>query len=58
MLSPDECDGFLVSYNYFENLDNPVNKAFKDCFHKRFGANYPNITEFAMGTYQGFNLWA
>ncbi|WP_175942928.1 ABC transporter substrate-binding protein [Caballeronia sp. BCC1704] len=58
MLSPEECDGFLVSYNYFENLDNPVNKAFKERFHKRFGANYPNITELAMGTYQGFNLWA
>lgn len=58
VLSPEECDGFLVSYNYFENLDNPVNKAFKDRFHKRFGANYPNITELAMGTYQGFNLWA
>ncbi|CAG9214371.1 Urea ABC transporter, urea binding protein [Paraburkholderia caribensis] len=58
VLSPEECDGFLVSYNYFENLDNPVNRAFKDRFHKRFGANYPNITELAMGTYQGFNLWA
>jgi len=58
VLSPEECDGFLVSYNYLENLDNPVNKAFKDRFHKRFGANYPNITELAMGTYQGFNLWA
>jgi branched-chain amino acid transport system substrate-binding protein len=58
VLSPDECDGFLVSYNYFENLDNPTNKAFKDRFHKRFGADYPNITELAMGTYQGFNLWA
>jgi urea transport system substrate-binding protein len=58
ILSPEECDGFLVSYNYFENLDNPVNTAFKERFHKRFGANYPNITELAMGTYQGFNLWA
>ncbi|WP_250520598.1 MULTISPECIES: ABC transporter substrate-binding protein [unclassified Caballeronia] len=58
ILSPEECDGFLVSYNYFENLDNPVNRAFKERFHKRFGANYPNITELAMGTYQGFNLWA
>lgn len=58
VLSPDECDGFLVSYNYFENLDNPTNKAFKDRFHKRFGADYPNITELGMGTYQGFYLWA
>jgi branched-chain amino acid transport system substrate-binding protein len=58
VLSPEEADGFLLSYNYFENIDTPENKAFKDRFHKRFGKDYPNITELAMGTYQGFKLWA
>jgi len=58
VLSPAECDGFLVCYNYFQNLDTPQNKAFKERFYKRFGADYPNITELAMGTYQGFKLWA
>ncbi len=58
VLSPAECDGFLVSYNYFQNLDTPENKAFKARFYKRFGKDYPNITELAMGTYQGFKLWA
>ena len=58
VLSPDEADGFLLSYNYFENIDTPENKAFTERFHKRFGKDYPNITELAMGTYQGFKLWA
>ena len=58
VLSPAECDGFLVSYNYFQNLDTPENKAFKERFYKRFGKDYANITELAMGTYQGFKLWA
>jgi urea transport system substrate-binding protein len=58
VLTPEEADGFLLSYNYFEGIDNPENKAFKERFHKRFGADYPNITELAMGTYQGFKLWA
>ena len=58
VLSAEESDGFLLSYNYFESIDNPVNKAFKERFHKRFGADYPNITELAMGTYQGFRLWS
>lgn len=58
VLSAEEADGFLLSYNYFENIDTPENKAFKARFHKRFGADYPNITELAMGTYQGFKLWA
>jgi branched-chain amino acid transport system substrate-binding protein len=39
-------------------LKNKTNEAFVAGFHKRFGADYPNITELAMGTYQGFRLWA
>jgi urea transport system substrate-binding protein len=58
VLSPEECNGMLVCYNYFQDLKNPVNEAFVASFHKRFGADYPNITELAMGTYQGFRLWA
>ncbi|WOD14767.1 transporter substrate-binding protein [Paraburkholderia kirstenboschensis] len=48
----------LVCYNYFQDLKTPVNEAFLARFHKRFGADYPNITELAMSTYQGFRLWA
>ena len=58
VLSAAETDGFLICYNYFQNLDTPANKAFKARFYARFGKDYPNITELAMGTYQGFNLWA
>ncbi len=58
VLSAAEADGFLISYNYFQNLDTPANKAFKERFYARFGKDYPNITELAMGTYQGFHLWA
>ena len=58
VLSAAEADGFLISYNYFQNLDTPANKAFKERFYARFGKDYPNITELAMGTYQGFKLWA
>jgi urea transport system substrate-binding protein len=58
VLSPEECNGMLICYNYFQDLKNPVNQAFVERFHKRFGADYPNVTELAMGTYQGFQLWA
>ena len=58
VLSPEECNGMLVCYNYFESVKNPVNTAFLERFHNRFGADYPNVTELAMGTYQGFKLWA
>jgi urea transport system substrate-binding protein len=58
VLSPEEANGMLVCYNYFESVKNPANTVFLEKFHKRFGPDYPNVTELAMGTYQGFNLWA
>ncbi|HYM03040.1 MAG TPA: transporter substrate-binding protein [Stellaceae bacterium] len=58
VLSPEECNGMLICYNYFQDLKNKTNQEFVARFHKRFGADYPNITELAMGTYQGFWLWA
>src|ERR1700754_2109541 len=58
VLSPEEANSMLVCYNYFESVKNPVNTEFLEKFHKRFGPDYPNVTELAMGTYQGFRLWA
>jgi urea transport system substrate-binding protein len=58
VLSPDECNDMLVCYNYFQDLKNKTNETFVAAFHKRFGADYPNVTELAMGTYQGFRIWA
>ena len=58
VLSPEEANGIVVAYNYFQELDNPVNKAFVERFHKKYGADYPYITGLAVGTYQGFYLWA
>jgi branched-chain amino acid transport system substrate-binding protein len=58
VLSPEECNGMLVCYNYFQDLKNKANETFVAAFHKRFGADYPNVTELAMGTYQGFKIWA
>lgn len=58
VLSPEETNGILLCFNYFEALDTPANKAFLDRFHKRFGAEYPYVTELAMATYQSVYLWA
>ena len=58
VLSAEEADGYLLAYNYFQSIATPGNKAFLDRFQKRFGADYPNVTELACGTYQGFKLWA
>lgn len=57
-LTAEEGDGILTAFNYSEQLSTPENLAFKARFHKRFGANYPAISDAAVNTYQGFLLWA
>ncbi|MEO0543996.1 MAG: transporter substrate-binding protein [Pseudomonadota bacterium] len=58
VLSPEEGNGIITFASYFENVDSPVNKAFVEKWHSRFGSDYPAITEFASNTYQGMMLWA
>jgi urea transport system substrate-binding protein len=58
VLAPEECNGILICQNYVQELATPNNQAFVSKFHQRFGADYPYITELAMGAYQGMQLWA
>ena len=58
VLAPEEADGMVTAFSYFQSIENPTNKAFVPRWHKRFGADYPYITELAVATYQGMHLWA
>ncbi|MDR5886433.1 ABC transporter substrate-binding protein [Vreelandella janggokensis] len=58
VLSPEEANGIRICQNYVQELPNPINKAFVERFHARFGEDYPYITELAMGAWQGMHLWA
>jgi urea transport system substrate-binding protein len=58
VLSPEEVDGMITSYSYFQQIDNPVNKAYLARWHKKFGADYPYVGELTTATYQGVHLWA
>jgi len=58
VLSPEESDGLVTAFSYFQAIENATNKAFVERWHKRFGSDYPYITELAVATYQGMHLWA
>jgi branched-chain amino acid transport system substrate-binding protein len=58
IMSADETDGVLVACNFILDSKLPEAVAFKERFYKRFGDNYPNISDTGMCTYQGFKLWA
>ena len=59
LLSPAEGDGIVSAFSYFQEVDNPANKAFLSKFHASMGEKTPYLGgELAMRTYIGFNLWA
>ncbi len=59
VLSPEEGNGIVCAFSYFQEVDNPVNKAFLKKFHAKLGSKAPYLGgELAMRTYVGFNLWA
>ncbi|MGH7211025.1 MAG: urea ABC transporter substrate-binding protein, partial [Acetobacteraceae bacterium] len=58
VLSPEEGNGILCAFSYFQEVDNPANKAFLQKFHAKLGPKAPYLGgELAMRTYVGFNLW-
>jgi urea transport system substrate-binding protein len=58
VLTAEESDGIVVCKNYLEGLDSPANKQFQAGFRKRYGADYPPISDLTMQSYQGVHLWA
>jgi branched-chain amino acid transport system substrate-binding protein len=58
VLGPKEGEGIYVTYPYFQELDNPENRKFVAMWHKRYGDNYPYITDSANVVWTGWHLWA
>ncbi|MBD0272278.1 MAG: transporter substrate-binding protein, partial [Acetobacteraceae bacterium] len=59
LLTPEEGDGIVCAFSYFQEVDNPANKAFLQRFRAKTGARTPYLGgELAMRTYTGFQLWA
>jgi branched-chain amino acid transport system substrate-binding protein len=59
LLSPEEGDGILTAYSYFQEVQNPLNRIFLRNFRARLGDRTPYLGgELAMRTYIGVRLWA
>jgi branched-chain amino acid transport system substrate-binding protein len=58
VLKPEEVEGLVVIYPYFQELENETNKKWVAAWHQRFGANYPYITDSANTVWNGWHLWA
>ena len=59
LLSAAEGDGIVAAFSYFEEIDNPLNKAFIKRFMAKYGKTIPYLPpELPMRTYIGLKLWA
>lgn len=58
VLKPEEAEGIVVIYPYFQELDNPANRKWVAAWHKRYGAKYTYITDSACTVWNGWHLWA
>jgi len=58
VLKPQEAEGIVVIYPYFQELDNSVNKDWVAAWRKRFGSGYTYVTDSACTVWNGWHLWA
>lgn len=58
LTSPEEHNGIIVPYAYFEGIQSPANQAFLKKYYQRFGEGADGITEGAAMTYHAVHLWA
>jgi branched-chain amino acid transport system substrate-binding protein len=57
VLTPEEGNGILVTYNYSPEIQSPVNEAFLKAWREKYG-DTSLIHELAVSNYQGILLWA
>ncbi|MEZ0213715.1 MAG: ABC transporter substrate-binding protein [Xanthobacteraceae bacterium] len=58
LTSPEEHNGILVSYAYFDGIQTPENIDFIKRYKARFGEKADAVTEGAAMSYHAVNLWA
>jgi urea transport system substrate-binding protein len=57
LLTPEEGNGIVSCYGYWEDIDSPANKEFLARFTKRWGVDHPYINAIGMGAYEGTKMW-
>ena len=56
-LKPEEIEGIVSSFHYFQSIESAANAAFLDKWHAKFGADYAELGTLAVCTYNAPYLW-
>ena len=58
VLAPEEVEGLVVVYPYFQELDNSMNREWVPRWRQRYGQTYAYVTDSACTVWNGWHLWA
>lgn len=58
LVSPEEADGMLVSFSYFEEIPTPENAAFLEALRANSSEEITYVAEVTARSYEGVKLWA
>jgi branched-chain amino acid transport system substrate-binding protein len=58
VLAPEEVEGLVVVYPYFQELDNALNREWVPRWRQRYGQTYAYVTDSACTVWNGWHLWA
>lgn len=56
-LKPEEIEGIVTSFHYFQTIESAANTAFLKKWHAKFGADYAELGTLAVCTYNAAYLW-
>jgi branched-chain amino acid transport system substrate-binding protein len=56
-LKPEEIEGIVTSFHYFQTIESAANKAFLEKWHAKFGSDYAELGTLAVCTYNAPYLW-
>lgn len=57
-LPPEDTNGIVTAYNYYQELDNPANAAFLELYEEEYGTDHPYINGLAQKDWDAWHLWA
>lgn len=58
ILTPEESDGIVASFGYFQEIKSPANDAFMNRYKAKFGDKGPYVSELGATTYNAVMHWA
>lgn len=58
ILTPEEANGIIYACGYFQELDTPASRRFREALVEKYGEDHEYMSEIPCATYEGVHIWA